>query len=267
MLRLTHPIHGWKTPFRSGWQKGATAVIRSSLVSFAIVAATVALPPAAAGQNGQSDAVSAGDLLQQSRKNREVFTKDFHGFRSKLTVRLDGTAHHGTCLFRVPGTLEIALNGGKVPRVVESAVRSMLMHRVPSSTTVTAEARYGEPDAHSLGRKVLLDDKYQSSYRIKDREILQVERRMPKFRRVLTVLETKKAASGRYLPRHVFAVVFDNDSGAIRDAWTYITRFQKVGNNYLPHSRHVVRSSGKGGTTTFQIEWHDIELLEEASDG
>ena len=267
MFRFRHPIHRWRPVSKSGGRTDATSAFGLALALFVIVAATGAMPPAAAGQNGQSDAVSASDLLQQARKNREVFTKDFHGFRSKLTVRLDGTAHHGTCLFRVPGTLEIALNGSKVPRVVESAVRSMLMHRVPSSTTVTAKARYGEPDAHSLGRKVLLDDKYQSSYRIKDREILQVERKMPKFRRVLTVLETKKAASGRYLPRHVFAVVFDNDSGAIRDAWTYITRFQEVGNNYLPHSRHVVRSSGKGGTTTFQIEWHDIELLKEASDG
>ena len=266
MLRFTHPIQRWRTALKSGCHKDAQSVFGLALAALAMVAATAALPPAAAAQNGQSDAVSAGDLLQQARKNREVFTKDFRGFRSTLTVRLDGKVHRGTCLFRVPGTLEIALNGGKAPSVVEAAVRNMLMHRVPSSTTVTTEARYGQPDAHSLGRKVLLDDKYQSTYRIKDRQILQVDRTMPEFRRVLTVLETRTAASGRYLPRHVFAVVVDNDSGAIREAWTYITRFQEIGSNYLPHSRHVIRT-GKGRTSTLLIEWHDIELLEEASDG
>ncbi|MXZ36202.1 MAG: DUF3386 family protein [Acidobacteria bacterium] len=266
MFRFKHPIHRWNPVSKSGCRKDGISVFGLAAALFVIVAAAGALPPAAAGQNGQSDAVSAAGLLQQARKNREVFTKDFHGFRSNLTVRLDGKAHHGTCLFRVPGTLEIALNGGKAPPVVEAAVRNMLMHRVPSSTSVTTEARYGKPDAHSLGRKVLLDDKYQSAYRIKDRQILQVDRTMPEFRRVLTVLETRTAASGKYLPRHVFAVVVDNDSGAIREAWTYITRFQEFGSNYLPHSRHVIRT-GKGRTSTLLIEWHDIELLKEASDG
>ncbi len=266
MIRFKHPMHRCRTVLKSGWRKGATSAFGLALALFVIVAATGAMPPAAAGQNGQSDAVSAAGLLQQARKNREVFTKDFYGFRSKLTVRMDSKAHHGTCLFRVPGTLEIALNGGKAPSVVEAAVRNMLMHRVPSSTTVTTEARYGEADAHSLGRKVLLDDKYQCTYRIKDRQILQVDRTMPGYRRVLTVLETRTAASGRYLPRHVFAVVVDNDSGAIREAWTYITRYQEIGSNYLPHSRHVIRT-GKGRTGTLLIEWHDIQLLQEASGG
>ena len=64
----------------------------------------------------------------------------------------------------------------------------------------------------------------------------------------------------------MFAVVGDNDSGAIREAWTYITRFQEIGGNYLPHSRQVIRT-GKGRTSTLLIEWQDIELLEEANDG
>ena len=266
MLRFTHSIRRWRTVAKSGSRKNAKSVLGLALAALTMFAATGAMPLAAAGQNGQADAVSARDLLQQARENREVFTKDFHGFRSKLTVRIDGKAHHGTCLFRVPGTLEIALNGGKAPSVVEAAVRNMLMHRVPSSTTVTAEARYGAPDAHSLGRRVLLDDKYQSTYRIKDRQILEVDRKLSEFRRVLTVLETKKTASGRYLPRHVFAVVFDNDSGSVREAWTYITRFQEVGGNYLPHSRHVLRT-GEGRNSTLLIEWRDIELLEDANDG
>ena len=266
MLRYTHAIQRWRTALKTGRRKTATSVPGLALALFVTVAAAGAPPPAASGQNGQLDAVSAADLLQQARKNREVFTKDFQGFRSKLTVRMDGKVHHGTCLFRVPGTLEMALNGGKAPSVVEAAVRNMLMHRVPSSTAVTTEARYGAPDAHSLGREVLLDDKYQSAYRIKDRQILEVDRKLSDFRRVLTVLETRKTASGRYLPRHVFAVVFDNDSGSVREAWTYITRFQEVGGNYLPHSRHVLRT-GKGRNSTLLIEWHDIELLEEANDG
>ncbi len=177
-----------------------------------------------------------------------------------MTVHLDGTAIQGTLQFRPPGSLEIEVPGGDLPDSATRTVRSMLMHRVPSETTAVEAAAFGELDAHSLGRKILLADSYKSVYRIRDRRILQVDRRLSDFRRVLTVLETETTDSGRYLPRHVFAVVFDSDSGAVREAWTYINRFQKVGGEYLPLSRHVIRS-GAGQASVLLIEWHGIEVL------
>ena len=105
MFQLTHPIRRWRTALMGGRRKNVISVFLSASALCVIVAATGAMPPAAATQNGQVEIVSAADLLQQARRNREVFTKDFQGFRSKLTVRLDGKSHHGTCLFRVPATL------------------------------------------------------------------------------------------------------------------------------------------------------------------
>ena len=212
-------------------------------------------------EDGQpADSVSAAQLLQHARENREVFAASFVGFRSRLTARLDGTAYRGTCEFRVPDSLQIAIPDGSVPESVTRTVRSMLMHRVPSTRTSVAAAAYGELDEHPLGRQIVLADAYRSVYRIRDRRILQVDRRLSEFRRVLTVLETETADTGRYLPRHVFALVLDNDSGAMREAWTYVNRFQRIGGNYLPLSRHVVRSS-EDRISSLLIECDEIEVI------
>ncbi len=246
--------------------RGVPGPLAISLLSATILLVTSYLPSVLAGEGGSSDSFTAGDLLQQARENREVLSEGFPGFRSQLTVRFDGRAYRGTCLFRPPGTLEFNMRDGELPNAVQTTVRSMLLHRVPSSRTLAQAARYGEPDDHPLGREVLLDDEHESAYRIRNNRILQVDRRLQDPRLVLTVLSTETTASGRYLPEQVFAVLLEKDSGAVREAWTYISRFQEVGGEYLPRSRQVIRT-GNGRIRVLLVEWHGIELLDPAAGG
>ena len=260
MSKSAQRFQAWSSRAQDRYCPGVFAALGIALVSSVILLITSILPSVFADESPVGNPVSATQLLQHSRENREVLSRDFPGFASELVVRLDGTVYRGTCRFRPPGDLEIEVPGGKVPDLVTRTVRSMLTHRVPSDRTTAQAAAYGEPDEHSLGRKIVLADSYQSVYRIRDGRILQVDRRLSDFRRVLTVLETETADSGRYLPRHVFAVVLDKDDGGIREAWTYINRFQKVAGEYLPLSRHVIRSGG-GAISALLIEWHNVQLL------
>lgn len=244
--------------FCSSGVRAALGIVR---VSSWILLLVSALPLAWGDESRATEPVSAKELLQHACKNRETFSKEFPGFRSNLAVRLDGRAYHGSMLFRTPATLKIELPEGELPETVVRTVRSMVMHRVPSNRTVDAPARYGKKDDHPLGRSILLDDKYRSSYRIGDNRILQVDRQLTDSRRVLTLLSTETTSSGRYLPAHVSAVLFDKQSGAVREAWTYISRFQEVEGEYLPLSRKVVRT-GKGRTSMLLIEWEGIEILD-----
>ena len=260
MSRSALSFQGWSSRAQDRYCPGVFSALGIALASSLILLITGVLPSVFADGRPVGDPVGAAQLLQQCRENREVLSKDFPGFDSELVVRLDGTVYHGTCRFRPPGDLEIDVPDGKVPDLVTRTVRSMLMHRVPSDRTTVQAAAFGEPDEHSLGRKIVLADSYKSVYRIRERRILQVDRQLSDFRRVLTVLETETTDSGRYLPRHVFAVVLDKDTGAIREAWTYINRVQRVAGEYLPMSRHVIRSE-EGAVTTLLIEWHKIQLL------
>lgn len=260
MLKLAPRFQAWHSHAQDRYCPGVFASLGIALASSIILLITSILPSVFADERAVAHPVSATQLLQHSRENREVFSRDFPGFTSELVVRLDGAVYRGTCRFRPPGDLAIEVPGGKVPDLVTRTVRSMLMHRVPSDRATAQAAAYGEPDEHSLGRKIVLADSYESVYRIRDRRMLQVDRRLSDFRRVLTVLETETTDSGRYLPRHVFAVVLDKDTGSIREAWTYVNRFQRVAGEYLPLSRHVIRSGG-GEVSALLIEWNKVQLL------
>lgn len=245
---------------------GVYQAVALALTSAAFLFAASFLHSVVAGERTTSDAVTATNLLQQARGNREVLSESFPGFRSKLAVHFDGRVHHGTCVFRLPGNLQVTFQAADVPPVVTATVQSMLMHRVPSSRMLPQAVRYGRSDASPLGRELLLSDRHESAYRIRDGQIIQVDRRLSDPRFILTVLETEKTESGRYLPRHVFAVRLDADTGAVREAWTYISRFQNVGGEYLPMSRLVIRTD-QGRTTSLRIEWSDIALLEPENEG
>ena len=239
--------------------------------ALALLAATLLLgaspaAPAPAVEHKAAASEDAALLLQRARKNREVLSEDFPGFRSKLTVHVDGRVLHGVCTFRLPGDVQVEMQAAEVRADVTATIRSMLMHRAPSSRTSLQEARFGEKDESPLGRELLLADRTQSAYRIRDGQIIQVDRRRADPRLVLTLLETRSTESGRYLPRHVFAVRIDQPSGSVLEAWTYISEFQRVGGEYLPKSRQVIRTH-EGRTTALLIEWSEIELLEPESGG
>ncbi len=199
--------------------------------------------------------------MQLTRVNREVLSDDFSGFRSKLTVNVDGQAHSGTMLFRPPITLEIELADKDVRKSVKSTVRSLLSHRMRSDGSPEENLRLAEGDSHPLGRRVLLGDKYDSSYRIRDRRILEVDRKMKESRLVISVLATETTAAGKYLPTRFFVTVFDRESGALKNASVYTDVYQRVGGEYLPRSRRII-STKDGRTETLLVEWEEIELLE-----
>ena len=254
--------HRTATPRNAG-VRGAMGI---ALLASAMIFAFGALLSVNAGNRAETDQVSASELLQQARENREVFSEGFVGFRSRLNVRVDGILMRGTCSFRMPDRLEVGMEDGKLPEAVEATIRSMLMHRVPSDRDAVDEGvGYAAADADPLGRQMMLADSYRSAYRIRDRQILKVSRGFgDNSRLVLNVMETETTVSGRYLPRHVFAVRFDSESGAIQEAWSYLSKFQRLGGDYLPLSRQVVRA-GKGDTGATLIEWEDAELLDAES--
>ena len=220
---------------------------------------------AMANESVSGDTRSASELLQAARANREVFTAGFPGFRSDLTVYLDGQRHSGTMLYRPPSTVEIDFPDGNVPEWVSDRVRSMVMHRVPSSRTSESAAGLGKADAHPLGRRVFLGDSYRSMYRIRDDRILVVNRTLGDERVEITVLDTVTTKSGRYLPNHVAVARYDKETGQVRESWTYLSQYHEIEGNYVPRSRAIAKFA-QGSTTTVFIEWSGTQLLESATE-
>ena len=260
MLQTRKPVLSRRSRVRERHCQGVLSAVSMALGASLIVLIASMLPAMLAGERDEGDSESATQFLQTVRENREVLSEDFRGFRSGLSVHVDGATLRGTCEFRPPRDLQIELGDAEVPETVASTVRSMLTHRLPSNPSRDEVVAFGVPDEHWLGRKLVFADSYRSEYRIRDRRILQVDRRLGDFRRVISVLETETTESGRYLPRTVQVVELNKQTGAIDHAWTYINRYQRVDGEYLPLSRQEIRARD-GGVSALMIEWHDAEIL------
>lgn len=211
---------------------------------------------------------AAKALLDGARQNRETLSPDFGGFRSRLVVRKDGALHEGLMLFRPPITLEVDFDDAEVRKAAKRTIRSMLSHRMPSRRAAGASQErvtIGGEDGHALGRKVLLGDAHNSSYRIRDHRILEVDRKMEDERLVISVMETQETKSGRYLPTHFFVVQYDRKTGGVLHSAAYRDAYQAIGSEYLPLSRQVA-STDAGRTEVLRIEWQDIEVLQLAEE-
>ena len=213
------------------------------------------------GQEGNGHA-----LLQGTREHREAFSSEFGGFRAQLRIRLDGTLHSGTLLFKPPRTVEVKLSDEEAQQSVEQTVRSMIFHRMPprkrDRTQSQKPLRLGPPDSHRLGRLVHLGDRLESSYRIRDNQIFEINRQMGDTRLLITVMENQFTPKGRHLPRHFLVTLFDMETGALKSASAYTDEYVEMDGNFLPKRRQIT-STRKGRTQNLDILIEEIELLEE----
>ena len=231
------------------------------LASLPILSIAESKPTAARKQEGEGRA-----LLRNAREHREVLSSDFAGFRAELRIRLDENEHSGTILFRPPNTLEVRLEEKEVRRSVEETLRSMIFHRMPPRRRNSSEPkrplRLAPRDGHRLGRKVFLGDGYESSYRIRDNQILEVDRQMGDTHLVITVMENQLTPKGRQLPRHFLVTLFDGKTGALKSASAVKDEYVEMEGNFLPKRRQMTRTQ-IGRTQNLDILLEEIELLEE----
>ena len=87
-----------------------------------------------------------------------------------------------------------------------------------------------EADDHPLGRLLAVEgDPMGSSYRIKDRQITVVNRRMGKQNMTITVLDSDKNPEGRFLPHSYVVNYWDAATGKLNRVETFQERSQRVG--------------------------------------
>ena len=240
----------------------------SIILGVVIIFASLPVLSIAESRHGatEEETGDARALLRSTREHREAFSPRFGGFRAELRIRLDGKQHSGTLLFKPPRTIEVKVEDEDAHRSVQETLRSMIFHRMPPRKRDAAHPQkplsLAAADSHRLGRKVYLGDRYESSYRIRDNQILEINRQMGDTRLVITVMENQFTPKGRHLPRHFFVTLFDMETGALKSASAYTDKYVEMEGNFLPKRRQIT-STRKGRTQNLDILVEEIELLEE----
>jgi hypothetical protein len=196
---------------------------------------------------------AATKLLADARAARATWD-GFPGFTADCEVNLDGRVTRGRVTVAADGQVRLeGLDDQEAAEFAKRTLGSVIGHRLPGGPSATP-CRFGADDArHPLGREVLvLIDEFHSSYRIRDQQILVVNRRMKDQRFTITVLENRKSAEGKYLPAS-FVVNYWNlatgellRSEASFQSWVRVDRFD------LPVTVRVV-TAGKSADGPGQV--------------
>jgi hypothetical protein len=226
--------------------------------------ATVAFTWPLERKDADADAVR---LFEEALAARASW-KDFPGFRAAVTGSLDGRAFDGTVTIDARGKVTFADSDPGREESVEPWVReqlaSIVMHRVArpaAGEQPKPVLRFAEPkDDHPLGRLLVFDGgRFASSYRVKDRQIMVVNRHVGEENMTLTVLDNDRNAEGLFLPRSYTVQYWDAATGELKRTETVQDRWRRVGAWDLPARHTVTTATGAGlSVRSFTLSKYEV---------
>jgi hypothetical protein len=215
------------------------------------------------GAVGQEEKDSAGEMLRQAREARATWDGSFPGFEAEILVRLDESAPvSGKLRVAADGSLELDLPEGEAKDWAQQQLRSEVMHRIDRPSPFSDDAEYAsEEDAdHPLGRLIRLSgDRFESSYRIKGNEMLEVNRTMGDSRFSNKVLLTEENEEGKSLPKVFTLTYWDTKTGALQRVETFSVTWSRQGRYDLPATRvQVVSTNDSAAVHALELSNHRL---------
>jgi uncharacterized GH25 family protein len=212
---------------------------------------------AVAAEKKPAEDPGATKLLADARAERANWV-DFPGFRADLTVHAEGKAYKGSVEVTSKGKVTLKLEGDE-KAWARAMLSSIVGHRMDDAATLTTPCSFADDVTdHPLGRAIkVLNDEHHSSYRIRDKQVIEVNRRMKDSRFTITVLENRPNAEKKYLPASYVVNTWDNKSGRLTKSVAHHNTWTRVGKYDLPATALVVTSQdGKQVTRSIKLSGH-----------
>ncbi|MCI0377985.1 MAG: DUF3386 family protein [Gemmataceae bacterium] len=207
---------------------------------------TVLSPDPSQGPTQVKADPAATKLLADARAARAVW-KDFSGFSADLEVNDGGKLHKGGVEVSAQGKVTLKLDAEGLKEAVRREITSLVAHRSPGGSLDTPCAFADDNEHHPLGRAIkVLNDELHSSYRIRDRQIIEVNRQMPDARFTITVLENLWNKDKQYLPSAYVVNTWDAKSGVLKSSVAHHNAWTRIGAFDLPTTTLTVRVTPEG---------------------
>jgi len=216
-------------------------------------------------QSGEADPEAVA-LFTEAIAHRASW-RDFPGFSAEIKGQLDGRPFAGKLTVQADGSVDVKTDDPVALPWLKSQFESMAMHRLPppsadSSDSQGPRLRFADPgDDHPFGRLVVVEGgQMASSYRIKDRQIMVVNRRMGKQHMTITMLENETNPEGRFLPHSYVVHYWDAATGKLKSIETIQERWKRTGTWDLP-TLHTVTTASDAGLSVRSVALQDLKLL------
>ena len=187
--------------------------------------------------------------------------KSFPGFTASIEGNVDGRFFTGKVQIDQEGSVEMKLDEETASEWVESQLGSIVLHRMASSGGPPPVLRFADQDvANPLGRLLtFVGGTFASSYRVKDNQIMVVNRNIGKQNFTITVLDNTRNQDNQFLPRSYVVRYWDAKTGKLNRTQTVLNRWHRVGTLDLPAELVQISSSAAGLTTrSFQLSNHKL---------
>ncbi len=222
--------------------------------------AVVAPAPAADKDTKPAADPAATKLLADARAARAVW-KDFPGFTADLEVNVEGKAIKGRVSVSSGGDVTLHLPDDDHARWAHGALASVVGHRLDDGGEETPCAFADDNTDHPLGRAVrVLSDEFHSSYRIRDRQVIVVNRDMKDARFTITVMENEVNPEGNFLPACFVVNTWDTKTNALTSSETHHQTWKRLGAFDLPESLLVVKATADGKQEARSLKLSNIHL-------
>ena len=206
------------------------------------------LPVAAEERAKKADKIEADPaatkLLADARAARAEWDK-FPGFTANLEVNIDGKVSRGSVTVGSKGKVEVKLDDDAAADWAKRELSSVVGHRLPGTATLDTPCAFADDvKDHPLGRAIrVLNDEFHSSYRVRDRQIIEVNRQMETSRFTITVMENRFNEEKKILPACYVVNTWDGKTNALKSSQTFHQTWQRVGAFDLPATVTVVTAT------------------------
>jgi uncharacterized protein DUF3386 len=231
------------------WQRQEThlrkdGTMKRSLLALVVAGVAVSAASAisakvAAPAAGKEDP-AATKLLAEARAARAEWV-NFPGFSADVAVNLNGQVYHGRVVVDAKGKPAFTQLDPAAEKWAKPILASVVSHRLAGPAETETPCAFVNDDAdHPLGREIrLLSDDTHSSFRIKDRQIMVVNRAMKDSRFTITMQENRTNAEGRFLPAN-YVVDYWGPNGDLQRTEAHTQTWTRTGSFDLPLLARVI---------------------------
>lgn len=187
---------------------------------------------------------AATKLLADARAARALY-HDFPGFRADIEINLDGKKLQGQVDVNDRGKVALKLEGAAAAKWAKSTLEQIVGHRLSSGPDEETPCAFVESDEnHPLGRAIrVLNDEFHSSYRIRDRQVIVVNREVPGAHFTITVMENVLTEEKKFLPTCYVVNTWDAGGIVLTSSETHHQTWQRIGAFDLPKETLIVKAT------------------------
>ena len=217
---------------------------------------------------GRADADPDAVALFEEAVAARAQWHDFPGFTARIAGNLDGRRFAGSVTVGAKGEVSYDDDDPAATEAVsdwvEDQLKSIALHRLARPSAPGAPrpvVRFAEAaGGHPLGRLLTFDGgRFASSYRVKDKQLMVVNRLLGKENVTITALENDRNPEGRFLPRGYVVQYWEAGTGRLLRAETVRDRWHRLGAWDLPAEHAVTTASDAGlSARAFALSKHEL---------